>query len=276
MDNRLGFSVFVRDEIQSIPDLLESVRPYFDEITVLHTGDDNPVWKHLRHLEKTWFPQFRPYRLNIPFDAEHFHFGYARSVAAHLNKCGYVMMLDADERMTAKSLARIRDYWHPLMLKNKWDALAFPRRAWRDGPTEMQDQDTSPYPDLQIRLIRNDGTVWWRRPVHEACLYGPDGVPANVVQTGEHINHFHSHYREAHGTLNAHHMIYAALALSDAEWIESLYCIYPMLRNAADIERLYTKILGQPISLEDLATWCAQRLDIKEVQRRLEAARRTE
>ena len=270
VDERLGFSVFVRDEIHALPDLLELVRPVFDEIVVLHTGEDNPAWRYLRTLEQDWWPQVRPYRLNIPFDAEHFHFGYARSTAAHLNKCGYVMMLDVDERMSPGDLEKIRDFWHPKALENRWPALAFPRRAWRDGPAEMKDEDCSTYPDWQIRMIRNDGTVWWRRAVHEACLYGPASKLVDAVSTTEHINHFHGHYRRLRGAADIHHILYLAMAAADEEWIETFYCIYPGLRNIEAVKEAYAEAFGRPADIESLANWCAQDLDISDLRKRLE------
>ena len=113
-----GFSVFVRNEMQSLPELLTLVEPYVEEIVVLDTGSTDGLWPYLRSLESEKFPKIRPYRLNIPFDAEHFNFGYTRSVAAHLNKCEYVLMLDADERMNSAEISILRDKVVPDMKKN--------------------------------------------------------------------------------------------------------------------------------------------------------------
>jgi len=173
IDRRLGLSIFVRDERVALLDLIENTHTYFDEIVVLDTGSTDNTQKELHKLEAIMWPKLQIYLLNIPLDADHFHFGQVRSTAAHLNHCGYVFMLDVDERITPHDLQILTTDCHRDALSLGWPAVAFQRHNWYDSPEERKSENREVLPDWQVRMIRNDGTHRWQRPVHETCMGGP-------------------------------------------------------------------------------------------------------
>lgn len=211
----LGFSTFVRNEINSLPGLLDSIKGKFDDVVVIDTGSEDGTWKMLRQREGAG--ELRSYRLGIPFDAQHFHFGYVRSAAAHLCKTDWVMMLDADERMHDQDLAAIRTYVE-LAKTQGAVCIDFPRNNWMDAPSECKTK-FHVYPDLQGRCVLNNGTVWWRLPVHESVMMGRvKGAPPRRITAHMHIQHFHFHFRKLRNDDGAFNHIYVEISKSDPEW----------------------------------------------------------
>lgn len=267
-----GFSIFVRNEMKSLPELMDLVIPYVEEVVVFDTGDSDGTWNYLRDLERKQFDQrckVRPYKLNIPFDADHFNFGHARSIAAHLNKCEYVLMLDADERMAPKDLMTIRDTLVPNMKANDWYSATFRRHNWYTSPGETPGSyDEKSYPDWQTRLIKNDGTVWWRRPVHEACLYGPEGKQINSVQVDMHIEHWHTHFRKLKNDDGSWNYVYIDMAESDPEWKDTYppNMRRPKSDRLADIMKVYREELSRDADLGGMHAWAATDKTIEQIR----------
>lgn len=222
IDRRLGLSIFVRDERVALQDLLEEVRDYFSEIVVLDTGSTDGTWDYLFEQETQMWPKLQVYRLNVPRDAEHFHFGQVRSIAAHLNHCGYVFMLDADERISKDDLAHLTNICFGLALQHGWPAVAFPRHNWYDGPTERLKENTAVLPDWQVRMIRNDGTHRWQRPVHEVLMMGPEWHwnPACVGYDKVWIHHHHPWFKKDQPPVNRD-IFYENLKQSDERWVHT-------------------------------------------------------
>jgi len=279
LNSKLGFATFVHNEIQALPGLLEDVLPFVDEITVVDTGSSDGTWEYLRAMELKHFdmvPKLRPYRLRIPFDPDHFDFGYVRSVAAHLNHCGYVFMLDADERMEREHLEKLVS-WHKLALDNKWPAMAFPRRNWYDSPETRQLENEEPWPDWQLRLIRNDGTIYWRRPVHEVALWGPLGYWSRPMGCHSVVIHHHHDWFKSLATeprtedLNT---AYRLLAKSDPEWADS----YTEDMLPADEQRrqlvykLYRELLNRNPTPSEAQMWAGSTLSGEDIRKEISSS----
>lgn len=211
----LGFSTFVRNEIHCLPELLDRIKGYFDEVVVVDTGSTDGTWETLRAREK--LGELRPYKIGVPFDAQHFHFGYIRSMAAHLCHTDWVMMLDADERMLPEDLAKLRGEVEAVSGMGK-ACIAFPRYNWMDGPPGTS-YPKEAYPDLQVRCILNNGHVWWRRPVHEVIKLGPDKNTPTWSVSKLHIHHFHGHYRRAKKDDGSYQKIYEEMTKADPDWL---------------------------------------------------------
>jgi glycosyltransferase involved in cell wall biosynthesis len=213
----LGFSAFVKNEMQCLPELLDRIAGYFDYYVVLDTGSTDGTWEHLRAREKRGEP-IHPYRVGIPFDAKHFHFGYVRSMAAHLNKAEWVMMLDADERIDDAGLKKLRGTVELANSQSK-ACIAFPRHNWLSSPGEHGEYNKVAYPDLQVRCILNNGVVWWRRAVHEVIKTGFANGNPPWLTSDIHIEHFHSHYRRAKNDDGSFARIYDELTKADTDWL---------------------------------------------------------
>jgi hypothetical protein len=140
-------------------------------------------------------------------------------MAAHLSHTDWVMMLDADERMNPDELDKIRDTViraHAAGVR----CLLFPRCNYYDAPPGSK-FDHKTYPDLQARCICNDGTIWWRRPVHEVALRGPGRSVPPMWSTELHIHHFHVHFRAAKKDDGSFNQVYTDLAKADPEWADT-------------------------------------------------------
>lgn len=269
VDNRLGFSTFVGHEVDALPGLLQSIQGHFDEIVVVCTNrlPDDGTWAYLRELERQWWPILRAYRLAVPLEAGAFDFGYIRSTAAHLNSCGYVFMLDADERVTPEHLDKLHKV-HKMTLANEIQILAFPRHNWYDGPFERKSENKAVWPDPQGRMIRNNGVVWWRRPVHEKILYGPDNRYHNMLGCADVVIHHHHDWFHEGKDITGKAAVYAELAASDPEWRPSYTSdILPAneLRTRA-IRKIYKDLLGRNAELEELRAWDGSPLTVEEIE----------
>jgi glycosyltransferase involved in cell wall biosynthesis len=215
----LGFSIFVKDEMVALPDLIQSITPHFSDIVVLDTGSTDGTWEWLREQERAG--TLRPYRIGIPFNAKNFHYGYVRSMAAHLNRGEWVMMLDADERMREADLLALGTVVGKAHVGG-FLCITFPRNNWNDAPDVEKSRDGqsgAAYPDRQTRCIRNNKKVWWRRAVHEVIMMGPDkdGVPR--VDCNLHIQHYHVHFKGLKSDDGSFHKVYDELTKADPDWI---------------------------------------------------------
>jgi hypothetical protein len=270
VDDRLGFSTFVGREISALPGLLQSVRRHFDDIVVVCTNSlpDDGTWAYLRELEHQWYPLLRPYRLAVPLEAGAFDFGYLRSTAAHLNTCGYVFMLDADERVTDEHLTSLKGI-HGMALDRDVQVLAFRRHHWYDGPQVRRAENKAAWPDWQPRMIRNNGNIWWRRPVHETALYGPTGVWHNTIGIGDIVIHHHHDWFHPDKDLPAHKsVLYKELAASDPEWTLSFE--KEMLPADESVKReiraLYVSLLGRQPTMDEVQMWASSPKDLQAIK----------
>lgn len=272
MNEQLGLSTFVRNEEHSLPGLLEEALPYFDEIVVLDTGSDDGTWDYLRGMERQWAYQVRAYRLNIPLEPGYFHFGYVRSIAAHLNRCDYVVMLDADERIEGKDLWKIRNKWFPKAVEEDWYAMSFPRYNWTGSPVDQGDFDEDAYPDWQTRFIKNNGSVWWRRPVHEIIRYGPRSLDVNTVGIPDvHIHHYHDHFKKNKDLFEDRNAFYQKLAASDREWMDSYtFDLLPKdPERRLTIIELYKDVFGRVPKDEEIEPWLNAEMGTSEIRAEL-------
>jgi len=260
----LGLSTFVRNEIKAVPGLIESVMPHVDSIVVLDTGSADGTWEYLQRMSREYFPSIRAYRLDMPQD-EKFHFGNVRTVAAHLNECHYVLMLDADERMTDEGFAIIHDEL-PKAYARKWYSFAFCRHNWFGSPKEPGEYDKDSYPDWQIRLILNNKEIYWRRAVHEFCVYG-ESTPMNSILLDAHIEHFHRHF---HGTDNsARHEWYVSIATNDKEYRYYEYEAAAPDAREQHVRDLYARYLKRTPTKQEVDTWVASTLSISDIERQI-------
>jgi len=219
IDRRLGLSMFVRNEYEAMRSLLEETIPFFSEIVVLDTGSDDQTWDYLREQEPLLWPKLQIYRINVPMDGEHFNFGQVRTIAAHLNHCGYVLMIDADERIDRTDLEQLTNICHGAALFKGWPAVAFPRHNWYDAPHERKKENADVLPDWQVRLIRNDGTHRWQRPVHEVCMVGPEWRwdPGVIGYDRIWLHHHHPWFKRSQTPVDRN-KLYNDLKKSDKQW----------------------------------------------------------
>ena len=137
----------------------------------------------------------------------------------HYPNAGWMMFLDADERIVPEdfhNLRVIKDY-----LNDAFDGVGFPRIDWHDREMTHAENDFHTAPDWQCRMIRLSSAARYTRKLHEQLtgikrIYTDFNLPK--------INHFHrcaapgkrdqvgvlcsklaSEERAAGGTLPKHH-----------------------------------------------------------------------
>lgn len=178
--NTISLATFVKNEESCIWNMIHSVRSYVNEVILVDTGSTDKtieLAKEVCSLRKHVELPIHIY--SIPFT----NFGDIRTKTSHLAKMEWILMLDADERLS-----------HPEMLKHVMEqdskAFSFPRRRWLDK--EMTEQtELEAYPDPQVRFYRNDKSFVWKRELHEYF----HGTAVQYIEQGPIIEHLHDVYK---------------------------------------------------------------------------------
>lgn len=172
----IGLCTFVKNEAHCIKHMVGSVAPYISEWVVLDTGSTDGTQKLCREMGA------RVYETGF------IDFGKARTLAAHLCRKPWVLMLDADETLTGAN--RLKD----IIKTYRSFAYGIPRRRWLDLKMTQQ-TEMEAYPDLQVRLFANDPAFRWCRELHEYF----DGAPVEDLEEAEfgvRINHFQDVFKD--------------------------------------------------------------------------------
>ncbi|WP_448382092.1 tetratricopeptide repeat protein [Desulfosoma sp.] len=141
----LSVCMIVKNEAANIGDVLESVRPFADEIVVVDTGSTDETV----HLAK----RYTPYVYTYPW---HDDFAAARNFSLDKAHGAYCLWLDADDRVDSFNAAKINT------LKRHFDgrkAFAFELQDFRNG-TFFRSL-------MQVRCLPNRKDVRFRGRVHE-------------------------------------------------------------------------------------------------------------
>jgi len=104
----------------------------------------------------------------------------------HFPEAGWMMFLDADERIIPEewhNLRCVKDY-----LMDQYDAVGFPRIDWHDRAMTKAENVYQVAPDWQCRMIRLSSKARYARKLHEQL----SGVKQIYVDLNlPKINHFH-------------------------------------------------------------------------------------
>lgn len=147
----------------------------------------------------------------IPFDGD---FGSMRTKLIKLATRPWILTLDADESLPSTAINHLYHTPH--------QAIAIPRYRFSKfiaGPLEfnedllINDEVDDPYPDYQVRLIRNNPTFCYKRSVHE--YFHGAAVHHLEAKVGEpHIYHFKDVFNTAEQK-NKKLQLYTSLALKE-------------------------------------------------------------
>ena len=184
----ISLCLFVKNEERNIRDCIESVFPVISEVVILDTGSTDNT---LKLAEK-----YSPVVYKVGFS----DFGSIRTLSAHLASQEWVLMLDADERLSGEDWPLLKELINQkpgvqgdnLELTEDGtvciDSWALPRKRWADRWMRVQ-EDKASFPDWQVRLFRNhpDKRIGFRRRVHET-VYGC--IRTEHSLRGPTINHF--------------------------------------------------------------------------------------
>ena len=169
----LSLCTFVKNESNCIRHMIESVRDHVHEIVVVDTGSEDDTVEIAESLGA------RVYQVGFT------DFAHIRTLASHLARGDWVLMLDADETLSKPEMLK------PLMKQTVHNAFALPRMRWLD--LEMTRQtELEAYPDYQVRLYRNNLDYRWQRELPEFF----HGAAVEHLPDGPVINHFHDVFKD--------------------------------------------------------------------------------
>jgi tetratricopeptide (TPR) repeat protein len=159
----ISLCMIVRDEEEFLPDALASVRDVVDEICIVDTGSSD------RTIEIALAAGARVERIAWPND-----FSKARNVALSMARKRWILVLDADERLSPKSRDAVKAIGtQPAALSGFW-TRCFNFTEDYKGTGAMS--------NALVRLFPNNERIRYRNPVHEFVALDGDqaGLPASL------------------------------------------------------------------------------------------------
>lgn len=160
MENNIACIILTLNEEPRITECLEQLKSYVGYILVLDGGSKDKTVaiakKYVNHIEiKGTHPS--------DFAADK---NYAWSLIPKDFK--WVLFTDADERWNETFLKDIKN------IVSNHDILGF--RFPRENLPTLKD-----YPDYQVRLLKNDGSLEWRRELHEVVYHKEKNKPIDQI-----------------------------------------------------------------------------------------------
>jgi hypothetical protein len=194
----LALAAIMRDEAICIVNMLRSVEGLMSFCALLDTGstDGTP------DLARGFLEQAKIAHVidTVPREKFQNRFADMRNAAMDMvpDYIDWILMLDADEEMVPEDFSGL----FALMAQPGADAYALPRYNF---PGADKQGEVTPYPDRQIRLLRNTrgGRLRYSGAVHEtvrdsAARSPPlDGAALGCDRGGPHIHHLVRRFRSA-------------------------------------------------------------------------------
>jgi hypothetical protein len=188
----LWLAAIMRNEQDSIVNMLRSVAPIVAGFVLVDTGSVDDTMSHARaYLEDLGKPFQLQARAAQRFDD-------MRNAALDLvpPEAGWVLMLDADEELCAEDFAPLL----AVLNTGAHDAYALPRYNY---PGIDKNGEVAPYPDRQVRLLRHGRVppVRYSGAVHEKVrdvaigLLPLDAAVLGQGRGGPHIHHLVRRFR---------------------------------------------------------------------------------
>lgn len=166
--NALSFCMIVKNEERDLPGCLASVSELAGELIVVDTGSSDGTQKIAAE-----------YGAKVAaFDFARVDFAAARNAAIGLAQHGWILMLDADERLAAGGVAKIRD----LLAKNANAGYFLVRHNYASDSSEC-------VTDHVVRLFPNRAKYRYRGRVHETVDASILANGGRLIQTDIEIEH---------------------------------------------------------------------------------------
>lgn len=188
----LALAAIVRNEAASLPHMLASALPVASFVVIVDTGSEDGTADVAREILAA---SGRPFRVaSVPAGA----FDAMRNAALDLvpEWAAWTLMLDADEALAPEDHAPLL----ALLSTVDADAVTLPRYNYQ---TREGHGAVFPYPDRQVRLLRNtrDRRVRYSGAVHETVrgvrvATAPlDAAAVGLSRGGPHIHHYVRRFR---------------------------------------------------------------------------------
>jgi len=107
MDPTLSICVIVKNEEKNIEGMIDNVKDFADEIIIVDTGSTDGAYEYIKNLSVN----NEKIKLFLYTSRRGFHFGEARNFCISKATKEYILMLDADERLSA----RLRENFHQFL-----------------------------------------------------------------------------------------------------------------------------------------------------------------
>jgi glycosyltransferase involved in cell wall biosynthesis len=153
--------MIVRNEERNLAACLKPLQQLFDEIIVLDTGSTDRTREIAREHGATVYEE--PWRDD---------FAFARNASVERATGDWVFWLDADDRLNAENVQRLRSLFARLgdeQVAYMMSCVCTPEHA-SDIATTIS----------HVRLYRRDPRVHWRRRIHEQLVF--DAVPGHEIR----------------------------------------------------------------------------------------------
>ena len=160
----VSLCMIVKDEARHLPAVLQSVRPLVDEIVVVDTGSSDRSADIARVFGARIF--------SFPWSGS---FSEARNFSLAQASCGWILVLDADERLSAGDLPPLRALLersvtptaYSFTTRNYTTQIA--RKNWTANAGEYpgEERGCGWTPSDKVRLFPNDGRLSFQGAVHE-------------------------------------------------------------------------------------------------------------
>ena len=155
--------VLTKNEELRITDCLKRLRPCVNFILVVDgESSDRTVTFSKKYADKV---------IHRPFSgsfADERNFAHAYLPRYFLTDPVYILHVDADEKFDESFLQKIRE----IIENSSVISFRFPR---------INLPDAKDYPDYQVRLLKNDEDIVWRREVHEIPYSKKHNKPIDQV-----------------------------------------------------------------------------------------------
>ena len=186
MADSISIAMIVKNEEGHLAECLKSAAPLADEICIVDTGSqDNTI------------ETARRYRAKVSFFIWADDFSAARNESLRPCTCDWIFVLDADERLDAQDIARIRG----LVRGAANAAYRFTTRNYTNTTTISDFQPCEPgdphahgfagwYPSSKVRLFPNNRGVRFEGRVHEVVAASLDRIGIPVTNTDIPIHHY--------------------------------------------------------------------------------------
>jgi len=176
--NNISYAILVNDELSEITVLLEKLIPYTkenDEIVIVQDIKESGIYNvEVKNCIDNYIIKYH----NIKYYQHSLNNNFADQKNFLMSKCNkdWIFNLDADEYPHENLLLNIHDI---LEMNTNVDVINIPRINIVNNISEnhikqwgwrIDNKGYINYPDMQLRIIKNNNNIIWKRPVHEYLI----------------------------------------------------------------------------------------------------------
>ncbi|MCK4707526.1 MAG: glycosyltransferase family 2 protein [Gammaproteobacteria bacterium] len=152
----VSVALIVKNEEKNLADCLQTIK-WADEIVILDAGSDNKTIEIAKQVTD-----------NVHVNDDWPGYGIQRQRLQELTSCDWVLMLDADERLTPELIAEIKA---ALEKDDRNTVYALARLSWCFGRFIRH---SGWYPDYVVRLYPRNKAAYGEEKVHEKLHFGDE------------------------------------------------------------------------------------------------------